>query len=66
MIFNSSVVAVTPSIRFNSAAVAVTPSSIFSSAAVDVTFVPPISSVVTLASPETVKPLRVPSEVTFV
>ena len=51
---------------FNSAAVAVTPSIIFNSAAVEVTSVPPISSVVTLASPATVKPLRVPREVTFV
>ena len=58
--------AVIPSNIFNSAVVAVTPSSTFNSAAVDVTSVPPISSVVILASPETVKPLRVPSEVTFV
>ena len=35
--FNSAVVAVTPSMIFNSAVVAVTPSNIFSSDAVDVT-----------------------------
>ena len=46
---------VSPSMMFISEAVAVTPSSIFNSAAVDVTLVPPISKVVIVTSPVTVK-----------
>jgi len=52
MIFNSAVVAVTPSKIFSSEVVDVTPSKIFNSAAVDVIELPPICKVVAFTSPE--------------